>query len=143
LLNHCSGQRYFPWPNDLQFAAHHAPQVLSRTLAAPKIPFYVSAQVAAPQEQPTNWVIPEYPATRLFPMLPPQPNQPLLLFNVNSNERTIGQAGVASGGVPSPDVGLDLGQLVIQKIYRFLAERMSIGVGPYGTSSELSPDARN
>jgi hypothetical protein len=136
LLGHLHGQQFFPLPSD-QAADPQA--VLARILTAPEVPFRIIAQ--APTSQGPNWGVPEYPATRLYPVYSlPSGQVRSLHFHVNPTEKAFTAFSSLDG---AHDSGGTLGQLIVSKIYRFSAERMGLGVGAYGPGTELSGDARN
>lgn len=140
LLNHCNGVNYLPWPQGIPFDGSRASEVLQRFLSAERISFYVSATSSAGSATPNGWVMPEYPATRLFPW---NGENRTLTFNVDAQKATISSPGISMGVSPTPDVGLQLGAIIAQRTYHFHPERMALGEGQYGPTRDLAADARN
>jgi energy-coupling factor transporter ATP-binding protein EcfA2 len=138
-----SGHRNLPWPADLPFNGQTSTQALSRLLEADEVPFLVSALASFGNVMPNQWTLVEYPATRLYTPLINGPSRPMLRIEINVSARTVTAHGLSQGENPDADVGLLLGQLVMQKVYQFQAERLSLGQGGYGTNTELAADARN
>jgi energy-coupling factor transporter ATP-binding protein EcfA2 len=142
LISRGSGQHYFPWPSEVAFSADQSANVLNRILTAAAIPFRAFAQANVSQAT-SGWFASEYPATGLYPpQLSGSGTYPMLRFDVNSQNRTVGQLTPAQANV-SHDIGAALAQAVVGKTYQFHAERLNVGVCPYGTATELSPDAQN
>jgi hypothetical protein len=142
LLAAGSGERYFPWPNDLPLEDARAPEALIRLLDAKEIPFCVSVQ-AISSNAPNSCTPVEYPATRLYSPLRNAAHHAMLRIEVNQAARTVRPIGVTPNTSPQNDAGIMLGQLIAGRIYRFHAERLTLGIGPYGANSELASDARN
>jgi hypothetical protein len=143
LIKHCNGERFFPWPDVLPLNQSLASEVLARLVGAAEIRYYVSALAGLGNVVPNNWSVTEYPATRLYAPLVRNAQHGMLRVNVNSGDRSIAPVRPDQNVPPGNDVGLVLGQLIAGKIYWFHAERLGLGVGPYGASAELTSDARN
>lgn len=143
LLMAGNGQRNLPWPADLSFDGHPSAMPLTRLLEAKEVPLFVSALAPMGQAMPNQWPLIEYPATRLYDPLVNGTNRPMLRVNIRVADRTIVAAAASQNENADSDVGVMLGQLLMNKVYRFQAERLGLGQGGYGTTTELAPDARN
>jgi energy-coupling factor transporter ATP-binding protein EcfA2 len=143
LLNAGNGQRSLPWPADLPFNGSATQEPLTRVLQAKEVPIFVSALAHAGQPAPNQWPLVAYPAMRLYPPFMNGHNRPMLRIDINTAARTVTAVGASANEAPETDVGLVLGQLLMGKVYRFQAERLSLGEIGYGASTELAPDARN
>jgi hypothetical protein len=143
LLNAGNGHRNLPWPADLPFHGNASQEPIARVLEANEVHIFVSALATQGQGSPGQWPVVEYPAIRLYTPLINESNRPMLRIEINLAARSITPVAASANENAESDVGLVLGQLLISKIYRFQAERLSLGQGGYGTSAELAPDARN
>lgn len=135
------GERYFPWPAGLELRNERATEVLDLFLNADAVHFHASAWATVAGNM--GWELSQYPATRLY-----EPNveggQYLMLrFVQDPSTRALTPLGVTGGLAPWNDSGIVVGQLIAQRIYRFNAERLTLGSASYGPNTELAPDARN
>jgi energy-coupling factor transporter ATP-binding protein EcfA2 len=143
LLNAGNSHRYLPWPADLPFDGNSSVHIIERVLKAHEVPILASALAPVGQPAPNQWVMAEYPATRLYPPLIDGTNRAMLRIAVNVASRTVTAVEASRNQPPDSDVGLPLGQMLITKVYRFQAERLSLGQGSHGTSTELAANAQN
>jgi AAA ATPase-like protein len=89
LLNAGNAHRNLPWPADLPFDGNSSAQIIERVLDANEVPILVSASAPAGQPAPNQWVLVEYPATRLYPPLINGTNRPMLRISINAAARTV------------------------------------------------------
>jgi AAA domain len=101
LLNAGNAHRNLPWPADLPFDGNSSAQIIERVL-----------------------VLVEYPATRLYPPLINGTNRPMLRISINAAARTVTPVEASQNQNPDSDVGLVLGQVLVNKVYRFQAARV-------------------
>ena len=141
LLNVTNGHIRIPWPADLQLANEQVGEVLRRFFDAHELHFRASAQ-ASPGGGP-GWLLDQYPSTRVYPPLLPTGAHPMAVIEVNQSSRTITAVQMDPNVNPSADFGVVISANIAQRIYRFSAERLNIGVSPMGGTHELAPDARN
>jgi uncharacterized protein with GYD domain len=140
LLQQGNAARYFPWPNDTQHDPQHASSVWQRIVAAESIPLnaYASATI---NNNPT-WVADPAPVFRLYETRLDANSMPALTVNVDATTNTFAlTSGVSIAR--DQDFGFTMIQLMAQRIYKFDAERFSVGASAYGASPGLLPDARN
>jgi hypothetical protein len=136
-----AGDRYFPWPAGLELKNERAAEVLDRLLNADAVHFQVSAFASAGSG--IGWELSHYPATRLYKPNVDGGQYPMLRFGLDPANRRLMPLEVNVGLTPVNDFGITVAQLVAQRIYRFSAERLSLGSTAYGASTELVPEARN
>ena len=141
LLISGSARRHFPWPADLEFSETRTQEVLDRLLKADAVSFHVSAR-ASPGSGP-NWSLARYPATDAYRPLVDGGNHSMLVFDISAENRTVKPVAAERSTNPNEDFGITVAQLIAQRIYRFNAERLSLGSITYGANTELAPDARN
>jgi hypothetical protein len=67
----------------------------------------------------------------------------MLNISISRESRSIVADAVVPNGNINNDVGSILGQLILRRVYRFQAERMTLGISGYGTNPELQPNAQN
>jgi AAA domain, putative AbiEii toxin, Type IV TA system len=127
----------------LPFHGNASPEPIARILEAKEVPIFVSAFAQVGQPTPHQWTLVEYPALRLYAPLINETNRPMLRIEINVAARSITPLAASANENPETDVGLVLAQLLINRVYRFQAERLTLGQGGYGTNTELAPDARN
>ncbi|MGH8284989.1 MAG: hypothetical protein ACRETT_04405, partial [Steroidobacteraceae bacterium] len=139
LLLAMAGQRHLPWPRRIRREAGHSPEVLEQMLAAPEVPFRVRSYSRGTE---LSWGLDEYPATRLFEPLVEGSNAYMVQFSVADDRRSFNVEGIASPG-PNGDAGISIARILATRIYRFNAERFNFGQSPFGTRTELEPDASN
>jgi hypothetical protein len=141
MLEAGAGNRYVPWPADTPFAQDRMQEVLDRLFAASRISLAAFSQASQGQGS-GSWHSFNEAATRLYQQR--QETQPCWLqVEVNVANRTVRPAGIQAGVGASNDFGLIAAQLISQRTYRFLPERMTLGTSAIGTNAELLPDARN
>lgn len=138
-LLECDGNRLIPWPVDVQFIDEHRELVLQRIFEANEIPFHGYWEAMLNQH---GWKIDEYPSMRLYQPLVSQDAR-MLRVNVIPSRAHISIIDRAGGSSPVDDVGFTILQLLARRIYRFDAERLSLGHGDYGTATELTSNASN
>jgi energy-coupling factor transporter ATP-binding protein EcfA2 len=143
LLAQFNGHHYLPWPADMPCEQSRAAAVLSRLLDAPGVKFRLTPRATEGSASPNEWAIADYPATRLYTPQIDGGHYRMLRFDVHVVSASFGGLFADLNGSPGNDVGVGLGRVFLSKVYLFHAERLSLGVGLYGTNTELASDARN
>jgi energy-coupling factor transporter ATP-binding protein EcfA2 len=135
------GPHHLPWPADTPPSNEHLSTVMERLSAAKEIPLYGSV-LTRPDGQ-RMWEQQAYPATRLYePRIDNGAHRMIRFTGVRSTRSLVPQAVLENGSADS-DIGLPVAQQMAAKIYRFSAERMSLGRASYSASQDLVPDAQN
>jgi energy-coupling factor transporter ATP-binding protein EcfA2 len=135
-----TGPHFLPWPSDTPAANEYLTKVMARVSTAREIPFRVSA-IASGQNR--TWHQESYPVTRLYPPRIDSGAYAMIRFTVDPSKRALVPINVVAGGSADSEIGLAIAQQLVARIYRFSAERLSLGRAPYSASADLAPDAQN
>jgi hypothetical protein len=131
-----TGKRFLPWPPKWPVEKGRGKAALNEYLTAREITY--RAVLRAPPNVVAGWTYDVYPLTRLFP----DANETMLELIVGEDRRTIHTGSVHNPGTGN-DAGMQLVQLFGQRIYRFSAERLTLGTHPFGSREELASNASN
>lgn len=143
VLNAGDSNRYFPWPSDTAVDRQSAGRVLSRILDAEAIRFSTAAYSNQGQPSP-QWMTPGYPSMHLFDVANSQNSAcPMLEVTINRAAKGVVAVNVGPVVAKSNDFSQHVARALMAKVYRFSAERLSLGAGSYGTTADLAPDAQN
>jgi energy-coupling factor transporter ATP-binding protein EcfA2 len=134
------GTHHLPWPSDVSSSQQHLESVLALLVSAKEIPFHVSAIVSDGQRR---WQQQEYPVTRLYLPRIDSGARRMIRFEANVSKRSLIPVAIAENAPPEKDTGLRIAEQLATRVYRFSAERVSLGRAHYSASEDLLPDAQN
>lgn len=134
-----SGRRYLPWPAGVAASEANSGTAFNEIFNTPRLSFRATLEASRGS---TGWSVPQYPSTQGYAEANVSGMQLMLAIDVDASALTISPR-FPEGRQSHDDFGLTLTQLLAGRIFRFNAERLSLGSSQYGSSAELTHDARN